>query len=78
MESGLAPLDPDGNYYELHHIGQEADGTLAILTQSEHDNAVLHGFKSISEINRSIFAGQKKKFWMTMAQMLKNGELQSH
>lgn len=75
MQSGLAPLDPNGVPYELHHIGQNADGSLAILTQQEHDNAVLHGFKSISEIDRKVFAKQRKQFWKTMAKMLISGEV---
>jgi hypothetical protein len=73
MELGLSPLDSAGNYYELHHIGQEADATLAILTQSEHDSAALHGFKTISEIDRYTFASQRKYFWKTMAQKLESG-----
>lgn len=73
MKLGLSPLDSAGNSYELHHIGQEADATLAILTQSEHDSAALHGFKTISEIDRDTFAVQRKYFWKTMAQKLESG-----
>ncbi len=73
MELGLAPLDANGASYELHHIGQEADATLAILTQTEHDNATLHGYKIISEINRKAFATQRRKFWKTMATVLETG-----
>ncbi len=36
IQEGLSPLDPSGIPYELHHIGQKADSTLAILTKSEH------------------------------------------
>lgn len=73
MELGLASLDANGASYELHHIGQEADATLAILTQAEHDNAVLHGYKIISEIDRKAFAAQRRKFWKTMAIVLETG-----
>jgi len=73
MKEGLAPKDAQGNYYELHHIGQEADASLAILTRSEHDNVVLHGFKEISEIDRVAFDSQRKKFWKTMAKLLESG-----
>lgn len=73
MTKGLSPIDSNGNSFELHHIGQNADGSLAILTQQEHDNAVLHGFKNISEIDRTTFAKQRKQFWKTMAQLLKEG-----
>ena len=74
-KSGLSMLDSAGNSYELHHIGQEANGTLAVLTQGEHDNIALHGFKSISEINRSEFAKQRKELWKSIAKMFENGEL---
>lgn len=75
MANGVAPLDANGKTYELHHIGQEADATLAILTQTEHDNAVLHGFKTISEIDRNAFRTQRQNFWKTMATLSKNGEI---
>lgn len=70
MLKGLAPLDENGFSYELHHVGQEANATLAILTQAEHDNAVLHGFKIISEIDRNAFNTQRKNFWKAMANIL--------
>ena len=73
MKLGLSPLDSAGNSYELHHIGQEADATLAILTQAEHDNAALHGFKAISEIDRKAFGVQRSNFWKTMATVLESG-----
>ncbi|WP_165043748.1 HNH/ENDO VII family nuclease [Adlercreutzia sp. ZJ138] len=44
MKQGLAPLTKNGETIELHHVGQNADGTLAMLTTSEHDNPALHGF----------------------------------
>jgi len=73
MELGLAPLDANGISFELHHIGQEADATLAILTRAEHDNAALHGFKSISEVDHKVFATQRRNFWKTMATVLETG-----
>lgn len=75
MKLGLSPLDASGNSFELHHIGQEADATLAILTQAEHDNAALHGFKSISAIDRPEFAGQRYRFWKTMANLMESGAI---
>ena len=75
MANGSAALDANGNSYELHHIGQEADGTLAILSQQEHDDPALHGFKKISEIDRPKFDTQRKQFWMTLAAMLETGEI---
>ncbi|MCQ2548569.1 MAG: HNH/ENDO VII family nuclease [Lachnospiraceae bacterium] len=75
MKNGLSPLDSVGNSYELHHIGQTSDATLAILTRNEHDNAFLHGFKQISEIDRTAFATQRSQFWKTMANLLESGAI---
>lgn len=73
MKLGYSPLDINGNSYELHHIGQRSDASLAILTKYEHNNAVLHGFKAISEIDRTLFISQRKQFWVTMADILESG-----
>ena len=73
MSKGLAPLDSSGNSFELHHVGQKNDGTLAILTSKEHDNAILHGFKNISEINRKEFEPIRTDFWKSMATILLEG-----
>ena len=75
MKKGLAPLDSMGKKYELHHIGQEADATLAILTQAEHDNPALHGFKLVSEIDRPEFDPIRRKFWKTMGKLIEEGIL---
>lgn len=73
MQQGLAPLDSTGNFYELHHIGQRSDATLAILTKAEHDNPALHGYKAISEIVRPEFTKTRREFWKTMAVLLEKG-----
>ena len=70
MRNGISPLDPTGKEYQLHHIGQENNGTLAILTNAEHDNPFLHGFKEVSEIDRPGFRSIRKEFWKTMAKIL--------
>lgn len=36
MAKGQAALDSTGTAYELHHIGQKVDSTLAVLTRAEH------------------------------------------
>jgi hypothetical protein len=63
MNDGLNPIyrDAAGNIrtFEWHHIGQRANGTLALLTQSEHDNPALHGFLAQTEINRTVFAAER-------------------
>lgn len=66
MQKGYAPLDPiSGKAYQLHHIGQKADGTLAVLTESQHqgNSAILNIFGKESEIVRSEFATTRKEFW---------------
>ncbi|WP_022754247.1 HNH/ENDO VII family nuclease [Butyrivibrio fibrisolvens] len=73
MKLGLSAIDESGQYFELHHIGQEADATLAILTIDQHDNVVLHGFTEISKIDRSAFAVQRQHFWKCMAAILGSG-----
>lgn len=73
MRLGYSALDKNGKPYEIHHIGQNSNGTLAILTQTEHDNAALHGFKAISEINRDEFAKERKLLWKSIANLIDNG-----
>ncbi len=66
MQKGYAPLDPaTGKAYQLHHIGQKADGTLAVLTAEQHqgNSAILNIFGKESEIARSEFAATRKAFW---------------
>ena len=66
MQKGYAPLDPTtGKAYQLHHIGQKADGTLAVLTESQHqgNSAILNIFGKDSEIIRSEFSNTRKEFW---------------
>lgn len=74
MQQGLSALDPTGTPYELHHIGQKMDSTLAILTKSEHmqggNNSIWHIFGEASEINRTAFDVQRNEFWKTMAKTI--------
>ncbi len=76
MQSGLAPLDPTGKAYELHHLGQKVDSPLAILTRKEHregDNHKLwHLFEKGSEvhIDDSAWNTQRKHFWKDFARLV--------
>lgn len=73
MQRGLPPLDPaTGLSYQLHHIGQKRDATLAVLTQEQHlgNSAILNMAGKESEINRSEFATVKRQFWKAMANVL--------
>lgn len=66
MQRGYAPLDPTtGKAYQLHHIGQKTDGTLAILTESQHqgNSAILNIVGKESEIDRQSFNATRKAFW---------------
>ncbi len=75
MKIGLSALDENGMSYELHHVGQNANGTLAILSTEEHKNAVLHGYKTVSEIDRNAFAQERKQVWMSIARLIESGGL---
>lgn len=75
MKLGLSALDENGMSYELHHVGQNANGTLAILSTEEHKNAVLHGYKAVSEIDRNAFAQERKQVWMSIANLIESGGL---
>ncbi len=75
MASGKAAIDPVTKLpYELHHIGQNMDSTLAILSKAEHmqggNNAIWHVFGEESQIDRALFAKQKAAFWKAMYTML--------
>lgn len=79
MQQGLAALDPDGVAYELHHIGQHADSTLAILTKAEHmqggNNKIWHILGESSEVHGAgnTWDTQRQQFWMAIAKMVANG-----
>lgn len=73
VREGLAPLDPSGNPYNLHHIGQNDDSPLAILTSKQHtdNNGILHENTGTSEsnIDRNEFAKDRRKFWSELLEM---------
>lgn len=79
MQKGYAAIEhATGRAYELHHIGQKSDGTLAVLTNAQHhgNNAILHTSNKASEIDRLAFNKVRKEFWQDLAkQILKNGGL---
>ncbi len=75
MKSGLAALDPlTGEAYELHHIGQQADSTLAILTQAEHrlgdSYKIWHKLAESDVSHGAEWAAQRTAFWKDLAKML--------
>jgi len=70
MKEGLAPLDKNGDTYELHHIGQEQDSPLAELRFEEHRGAEnftkLHVHQE-SHIDRSAFESERAEHWKQRA-----------
>lgn len=71
MQSGRAPLDPNGKSYELHHVQQENEGVLAELTSEEHrsgsNDEILHDNEGPSEIDRQAFNDQRAEHWKARA-----------
>lgn len=66
MQKGMPPIDPlTRKAYQLHHIGQKSNGTLAVLTESQHlgNASILNIAGKDSEINRPEFANVRKNFW---------------
>jgi len=76
MKKGLAPVDSNGNPFELHHIGQKTDSPLAILTQDQH-----RGTGNFSKLHFNTGNGtggvdhgsdwnkQKQQFWIDLYEM---------
>lgn len=82
MQQGLAAIDPNsGVSYELHHIGQKTESTLAILTKAEHmqggNNAIWHEFGIASEVHnastQSVWLSQKQTYWKQLAVLMERG-----
>lgn len=78
MQQGLAALDPTtGQAYQLHHIGQEMNSTLSILTEAEHmqngNNLIWHELGEASKIDRSVFDKQRAAFWKDLARLMIGG-----
>lgn len=75
IKNGLSPVDKYGAPYELHHVGQNPDSPLAILTQAQHRGkghfSTLHynTGSSESEIEREVFEKAKDVFWMEYLKM---------
>ena len=72
VREGLSPLDPFGESYELHHIGQRTDSPLAILTSREHEEnfSALHTNTGQSEGEQpsqgSEWTQQRRDFWKAL------------
>ena len=78
VSQGLAPQDPTGKSYELHHIGQQSDSPLAILTFDDHKTnySIYHkntGSSAGSVDHGSEWAKQKREFWNALLKMSQGG-----
>lgn len=79
MQEGKAPIDPTGQKYELHHIGQKNDSPLAILTRAEHrgkgNDSIWHtlteGFENPAKSPN--WKSTKENFWKAYAEMVQGG-----
>lgn len=81
MKKGRAAVDPlTEKPYELHHMGQEVDSPLAILTHTEHmengNNPILHNIKNKEGegvhclISDSVWGKQRADYWKELAKFL--------
>ena len=77
MKKGLAALDANGIPYELHHIGQKTDSTLAVLTQAEHrlgnNHKIWHDLSKASEIDHASFDKIRQAFWKDYLELIVQG-----
>lgn len=75
VREGLSPLDPWGESYELHHIGQQTDSPLAILTSREHEEnySALHSNTGQSQGEQpsqgSEWTQQRRDFWKALLEL---------
>ena len=71
MAAGRAPIGPDGNPINLHHMIQADDGPIAEVTQSFHQqySSVLHINPSsiASGIDRGAFGTWRSAYWIARA-----------
>ncbi len=71
MKRGLAPIGPDENPINLHHMLQTADGPVAEVTQSFHqlNHRTLHINPNTipSGIDRGAFASWRQSYWQSRA-----------
>ncbi|MGT2754251.1 HNH/ENDO VII family nuclease [Streptococcus ovis] len=67
MQKGLAPIGPDGQSINLHHVTQRHDGTISEVTQSFHSKNYrtihINTGKLPSGIKRSDFDKWRKSYW---------------
>ncbi len=74
MKNGLAPIGPDGESINLHHLIQTQDGAIAEVTQTFHQQnfGTLHinPHTIPSGIDRNAFIAWKRQYWIDRAKEL--------
>jgi len=77
MKSGLSAIDPtSGDSFQLHHIGQKPDSTLAILSEAEHmqggNNTIWHEIGKPTQVHGpdNTWDAQRQVFWKALAAVL--------
>lgn len=74
MHAGKAPIDPvTDKSYQLHHINQKDDATLALLSPSQHggsNNSILHISKGESEIDREEFKKLRSLYYKYLSDVI--------
>ncbi|MBZ2386565.1 HNH/ENDO VII family nuclease [Anaerococcus murdochii] len=66
INKNLSPIEAATGFpYELHHMGQKANGTLVMLTRDQHrgNYSILHTSNKASEIDRLDFAKVRNEIW---------------
>ena len=75
MLSGKPPITAENVSIDLHHIGQENDGVLAMLTKSDHQRfyKILHNkITDPSTIDRIAFDKERPLIWKTMGRLFQD------
>lgn len=71
MESGIAPIGPDGKSVNLHHMTQRNNSSIAEVTQifhQEHSKIIHINPKTMpSGIDRAQFKSWKRYYWINRA-----------
>jgi hypothetical protein len=70
MLEGRAPRDASGRPIVLHHRGQYANYFVDEYTVDEHRRLPLHEPGRDSSIDRTVFAEQRARYWVTRARKL--------
>lgn len=73
VSANLAPIDATGTPFELHHIGQKADSSLAVLSWAEHHSSgnysILHYAEQGKDISDAAWNKQKQEVWKAILKM---------